>query len=487
MWNPFAKSKETPPARRGYTPKRGRISRRNAYSAAGGGRLLADWTTGLSSPTADARADLHRLRARARDLCRNNEYASRFVGMVKDNVVGADGVKLQVRAKDTNGTFDKFANDTIEAAWKKWAKKGVCTRDGRLSLTEVERLIVETVARDGEVLVRKLRGRKAGNVFNLSLQVLEVDYLADNYRVSNRNIDLGIERDDFGKPIAYWLYSKNPSNDYDSGGRFVTRVPADEILHLFITERPEQSRGVPWLSSAMFRLKMLDGYEEAEVVAARVAATKMGFFITETGEDYTGDDEDSDGAIIMESEAGTFEQLPPGVTDFKMFDPAHPTAQYSDFVKGVLRGVASGMGVSYVSLANDLEGVNYSSIRQGALEDRDHWRGLQTWLVESFCGPIYESFLLAYLSSTLTTLPPRRFDKFNAPKWAPRGWAWVDPLKEVTANTAAVAQGFKSKSDVLAETGRDFEETLDARKLERELETEAGFTLDPAPGQATKP
>ena len=54
-------------------------------------------------------------------------------------------------------------------------------------------------------------------------------------------------------------------------------VPASEIIHAYMPTRPEQTRGVPFTASAMPNIKMLNGYMEAEITAARVSASKMGF------------------------------------------------------------------------------------------------------------------------------------------------------------------------------------------------------------------
>jgi capsid protein len=62
-----------------------------------------------------------------------------------------------------------------------------------------------------------------------------------------------------------------------------------------MTNRPNQSRAVPWMSTAMTRLHNLGQYEEAEVVASRVSACKMGFFKPDGGEGYVGDDIDDVG------------------------------------------------------------------------------------------------------------------------------------------------------------------------------------------------
>tara|TARA_Y100000034_G_scaffold71992_1_gene86853 strand:+ start:2053 stop:3546 length:1494 start_codon:yes stop_codon:yes gene_type:complete len=451
-----------------------------SYAASIVDRLTKDWTTTNRTAGAELKTALKPLRARSRELSRNNDYARRFLKMVGSNVVGPTGIKLQVRAREPDGRLDKFANRHIEENFIKWGKPGVCTMDGKMSWTEAQRMMVESVARDGEIIIRMVKGAAAANEFGFALQFLEADHLDESLNKSlpnGRRIEMSIEFDAWRRPVAYHFLDKHPGDEfYSLGGRTYTRVPAEQILHPFIIERPDQPRGVPWMSSAMLRLQMLGGYEEAEVVAARIGASKMGFFTSPDSDSYEGGGEDADSNLTMELEPGVFEQLPSGVS-VQTFDPDHPAGQFGDFMKTCLRGIASGLNVCYTGLANDLEGVNFSSIRQGTIEERDHWRVLQRWSIEHFHVPVFEAWLVSFLSSGMTTLPMRRFDKFNVPVWSPRGWQWVDPLKEVNANIAAVGAGFKSKSEVAAEQGRDLEEIFDALAAEQELAEAKGIDL----------
>jgi len=229
--------------------------------------------------------------------------------------------------------------------------------------------------------------------------------------------------------------------------------------------------------SAMLRLKMVGAYEEAEVTAARVAACKMGFFQSETAEEWQGDGKDSDGNIITEAEPGMFENLPTGVT-FNQYDPQHPNSNYGAFIKFVLRGAAAGLNVSYNGIASDLESVNYSSLRQGAIEERDSWRCLQTWFIQHFHNPVFERWLDRALLTQEIALPFAKFDKFNAPGWQPRGWAWVDPMKEVKANIESVKAGFTSVSAVIASQGGDIEDVFDQIARDNALAESKGITID---------
>jgi len=227
----------------------------------------------------------------------------------------------------------------------------------------------------------------------------------------------------------------------------------------------------------MTRLHQIGEYEEAEVVAARVAACKMGFFKPDSGEGYVGDDVDSLGNTVSEAAPGTMELLPPGM-DFESFDPTHPSGNYGSFVKSTLRGIASGLNVSYNSLASDLEGVNFSSIRSGVLEERQNWRVLQSWLIEHLHQEIYLEWLrLAFLNNQLGSIPQQRFEKFANPNWQARGWEWVDPLKDAKANLQEVHMGVKSRADILSEKGKDIEDVFEQLKAENDLAELVGIDI----------
>ena len=119
----------------------------------------------------------------------------------------------------------------------------------------------------------------------------------------------------------------------------------------------------------------------------------------------------------------------------------YPNGQFGVFVKACLRSVASGLGVSYNSLSGDLEGVNYSSIRAGLLEEREELKGVQRFVIEHVVDPIFREGLSYALLSEGLDLPAAKLDKFEMVEWKPRRWQWVDPLKDTQANVMSVANG----------------------------------------------
>lgn len=450
-----------------------------SYAAAKVGRLTNDWTTAVTSANKEIKGDLKTLRARARQLERDNDYVRRYLKALENNVLGSTGIKLQAKSKDLDGTFDTFANNRIERAWEQWSKSASCTVNQRQTWMDVQRVVLRSVARDGSVMIRKVRG--FDNDFRFALQVLESDLLDTDYnhKLPNGNIvRMGIELDAFERPVAYYILNGHEGDDF--GMKRPTRrdrVPADEIIMPYIAERPHQIIGVPWLSSAMYRLNMLAGYEEAEVTAARVAACKMGFYVkSESGQGYQGE-QDANGDLLNSAEAGSFEELPVG-TDFRSFDPQHPNGQYGQFIKGCLRGISAGLGISYNSLANDLEGVNYSSIRAGLLEEREEWKAIQNWFIGSVMQPVFDEWLNYALLSNALNLPASKYEKFAAIEWKPRRWQWIDPMKDTQANVMAVANGFKSRRSIISEAGGDIEDVLDEIAADEQLAEEKGVDLD---------
>lgn len=448
------------------------VKLRRNYKAASTSNLFADFFAGSSDADSTIRFNLRKIRDRCREQARNNDYAKRYLQLMTTNVVGQNGIRIQSKARNEDGSLDFIGNQVIENAWRQWCKKGNCTIDGKLSFVDAQKLFIESLARDGEVIVRHITTNNPLDPYKI--QFLDADYLDEEKNQQMKNGDeiiMGVKLDKNGKPISYMLFKDHPHNQYFGNyNREHIEVKADEIIHAFVSERPEQTRGVPFMTTALSRLKMLDGYEEAELVAARVGASKMGFFTSPSGDQYTGDDTEDDYTPVMNAEAGTFEQLPDGM-DFKSFDPQHPASGFDGFHKSVLRGIASGLGVSYVSLANNLEGVNYSSIRQGTLEERDNFRIMQRFMIEHFIQPVFDKWLLQTMSfKDDFLLPPDKYNKFaNNIVYIPRSWGWIDPVKEVKANVDGLNAGVVTMQDVQANYGRDVEELFEQHQREEEL------------------
>lgn len=445
-------------------------------------RLTNDWATGTLSADAQARNDLKTLIARCRDLRDNNDYGKAFVRMLKSNVLGHGGIHFKNRAKDPDmvlggklipGKLDVFANKIIEDARYEWGKKENCTVEGNMTLCEVERVVLETTATDGAVLVRMVRG--FDNPFKFALQLFEIDYIDFelNKKLGNgHEIRMGVELNEWKRPVAYYLLKYNPNDSYyglERWGLRHTVLPARDVIHPFIRYRSKQTHGIPWMVTPAQRLKMLGGYEEAELVASRLGACKS-IWLEQTGDQTYNGPDDGMGNKLMDAEPGGAEILPAGLKP-NFWDPAHPNSNYPQVVKAWLRGVAAGLGTSYHTLANDMEAVNFASGMIGLGEERDAWKGIQYWIIEDFEEPLHTNWLEMAILSGVVPLPMSKFAKFNAPYFSGRRWPFVNPAVEVGAIEIELKQRLTSITRVLAERNIDRDELFQEIEEERkELE-----------------
>lgn len=458
---------------------------RRSYSGAQMGRLVSDWVTSATSGDAEIRGSLKLLRARCRELERNNDYIQSFLREVENNVIGM-GIGFQSQVKmQRGGKLNSNMNAAIEDAFCSWGKQDSCDVAGKLSFWEMELLLARSVARDGEIIFRKIYNKFGKSKVPIALEVIESDLLDEDYNgvADNGNeVRMGVERDSWGRPTAYYFYRNHPG-DYPFVGMKAQegprrmRVPADEIIHPFVTLRAGQSRGVPWIASAIMRIRHMQGYEEAEVIAARATASIMGFVESPEGE-MVGDGV-QDGERVTDFEPGRFKYLAPG-EKINIPDISRPGGQFSPFMKMMLRSTAAGIGVSYESISKDFSESNYSSSRLSLLADRDNWRKLQKFFIQKFHQPVFEAFLEIAVLAKAVSIPDYELntEKYESVRWQPRGWAWVDPQKEVSAYRDAILGGLTSATKVIAQEGEDIDDLYNEIAEERKLADSLKLVFD---------
>ncbi|HHW4681244.1 MAG TPA: phage portal protein [Xylella taiwanensis] len=449
-----------------------------------GGQVNANdlWSSLPVSPDEYITQRLPVLVARMREQWSNNDHVKRFVDLCRRNTVGPRGILLQAQVKRLRGgQLDTDTNDAIEAWWHEWGRKGHCEVTGKLSWREIQALCVETCARDGEFIARKITGESVGP-FGFALQLIDPLRLPVRYQMFKTAHDAGfvrqgIEFNRFGKPLAYHFSSidERDAYYYSINGRGYVRVPADEVIHVFKPVMVGQRRGLPWAATSLMRLHHLQGFEDAAVQNARASATKMGFITYKEGFGPQCED-DEDVAATIDAEPLSFHELPEGA-ELADWDPNYPSGEFAAFTKAMKQGIAAGMDVSYHALSGDLVDVNFSSIRQGALDERERWKEDQQFLIESLCGPVFEDALkVALLAGHIRVrgkpLPAENYDLYRRVSWQGRRWAWVDPRADVDSVLSSIHGGLTSISQVIREQGRDPQEVFrEIAEDLREMET----------------
>jgi lambda family phage portal protein len=462
-----------------------RRSRRRAYAGALISRLTNDWMSSQASADAEIRTSLRKLRDRSREMVRNNPYAKQAKRTTQINVVGS-GIKLQsqvqqVRTRKPN----EQVNRLIEQKWNMWCRAQHCDVAGRHSFHMMEWLAVGALPESGEALFRIIRRPFGGSRVPLALEMLEADVLDEEYQgptlARENEWRMGVEINEWGRPVRYAFLTRHPGDYWfqnvpEKGGKHVF-LPAEDVIHLFIPERPQQNRGVPWFHPVMADAHQLQGYEEAAVIRARAGASIMGFVTSPEGE-LEGDDVE-DQRRISEFEPGMFKYLEPG-QNVTVPNINSPDQQFEMFVRNKVRRFASGFGCSYETLSRDFSDTNYSSSRLSLLEDREHWKVVQAYLIEHFHMRVFREWLnLAVLAGELPFDDyDARPERYDTPRWMARGWDWVDPLKEAKAYREMEQAGYMTKSQIAAKLGGDFYDNLTELSREQQAAVDLSVELD---------
>jgi lambda family phage portal protein len=446
-----------------YGPNNKPIRARN-FDAAKGTRYTNDWVAGTGPADNAIKQDAKSLRDRARDSERNDGYIEGALMALESNVIGQHGIRMKSLArradarskKGLSNSADNNARAKVEEAWEDFSRRGNFDVTRQFSRAAFERLALRSAVRDGGFLTRTIEGFPK-NDFRFAAQGIEIDALDPHHRNDAARIYMGVEFDEWDEPIKYHLRKMDPKSGRYTRETFA--VGGDNMIHTFLARRINQSQGYSWLANALLRLRHLAKFEEAEVIAARISANKLGFF-KQTGEaQYTGD-EDDDGKAIAPSAPGTFETLPHGV-EAQMIDPAHPNSAMPDFRKAILRGVSPGIYVNYNTWAQDLEGVSYSSIRQGVLSERDIYKILHSWFIDTFEIPLFERWLrMALLMGRIEGYTLLDFDRLSHVEFSGRTWTWVDPVGDIEAIEREIALSLNSRERAAKDRGLNIDKII---------------------------
>ena len=471
-----------------------------SFQGGGVDRLTQSWLPANTAINVDLEAQLPLLRARSRALWANTAFGKRFATLAENGIVGPHGFALECSVKRPDGTLDDEINNAVEAGFLRWKKATTADIAGRLDFDSQCRLIIKMIAREGEAPVTKIRGRAAENGWGLALQVIDPDRIDHWYTQWHENGDItrmGVRYQSTGRIVGHWVLSAHPGDTRTYATAVRKFVPASDMVNLFPVERAEQLRGIPWMHPILIDSRNLAGFEEAAIIAARAGASKFAWLkqTSESAPELWSESEEGEkygpGKIpTMDFSPGTVGTLPWG-WDVGTFDGKYPSDAFDPFVNSIMHRLASGLNVAHHNLSGRMNGVNYSSARIAEMAERDCWRTLQSWFIESFLRELGRDWVwLAMLNGKITDSKGRPLDASRLAEiqdsisWVPRGWDWVDPKNETSASVEAIGAGLDSRTANLRRRGRD------VLKVAAELQREKalfGDLLQPAAPSATPP
>lgn len=477
---------------------RGRaVDTRSIYAGAQMSRLFNDWVVSALPSDQELITDLRLLRTRSRSLGRDNPFAVRFLDLAQENIVGPSDIDIQPRFTGPDGKPDKAVNRRLHDAWRDYCDR--VSIDGRDAMADFCHTGVLSLVQDGEIFLRKHVGRQHRH--GLALQLVDPELVDESFNLQRdphrgtNEVRLSVEVDRFARRVAYHCYEE-PSvwGTYNRGTRYV--VPAGEMLHVGRSRRIHQTRYVPWFHPVMGAMKMLDGLVEAELVASRTAAAKMGFAVNKGEGAPFGTKNAATGGrdpVQMDAQPGLIGVMPKG-WEFQGWDPQHPTSAFATFHAAMIRRIAAGLCISYTSLANDPGDANYSSSRSAILMEQRFWRKIQQLWVRQVMQPVLDEWLrTAILTGDLDlgfAITEPAYARLRRVRWEVPGWDWIDPEAEVKSAVLAIDNRLDSHQRIAGQRGLDFEEDIVTPQQEAAaLLREAGLTVAPAdaPGDADTP
>jgi hypothetical protein len=413
-------------------------------------------------------------RAWARDLVRNNAYAWGVVDSIVSNVIGS-GIKALSALESPDGSDMAEINERRDKIWSYWCE--VCESNNQYTFEEMQAICMREMVEAGEVLIRyiktpELNYRGIRRPVPLAIEIIEVDRLAgdkDTYTArmtknGGNRIVRGVEIDDLGRPVAYWIYKDHPSQPY-TFNRTPVRVPANEIRHLFRKDRVGQTRGITWFAPALAWMRDLGTYVDNEMTASAISSCFTVAIKTDTPMGSLGS---PDGLRSTDDAGNSFENIQPGLImrlksneDVVGINPGRPNSGAEPWIQLILRSIAVGTGLSYEVVARDYSQTSYSSSRTSQLEDRRRFRTWQNYVINNLCQPTWDAFNDAAAIAGTTGFPTSQElyadRRASAPvDWQTPQWEWVDPSVEQQANESSLNSFTNTYANVLGSRGMNY-------------------------------
>jgi len=477
-------------------------------------RETNSWIPFASDADTASVLDLPALRARSRDANRNQPIAGGALATVGTNVVGP-GLSLHCQIDaDFLGLGDDAADawqiDT-ERKFALWAESQECDVTRTQNFFGLQALAFNSCLENGDVFTLMPRMKRPGSPFMLKLQLIEADRISNpNFGLNTTTRMAGVERDEAGAPIGYWIQKQHPGAaitmnwnmfSWDYYAAFGAKTGQRNVIHLYDKARIGQTRGIPYLAPILEPLKMLGRYTQAELMAAVVSGMFSVFVKTAGAQGLAGlptapganpvvtlgqqnvPDQQKDLTLGN----GLVLELNPGES-IETANPGRPNTAFDGFVQSIVRQIGMRLEIPYEVLVKHYES-SYSAARAAMLDAWKFFNKKRQWLADSFCQLVYEAWLDEAIAAGFIEAPGYFSDPFVQKAY--RGALWIGPpkgqideLKEVNAAEKRNALGYTTaEEETMAFNGSSWAMKQRRRIKERQMREEAGL---PTPGAAAR-
>ncbi len=279
----------------------------------------------------------------------------------------------------------------------------------------------------------------------------------------------GIRFDAYGNPVEYHCLRGHPS---EVSSAVYDKIPAQFFLHWVRPDRPGQARGVPWITPCLGLFAQLRRWTLAALTRAETAANYSAILYTESAPDGA---EQADPWDEVDISMGTMVTLPSGWR-MGQFESKQDGNEYGAFKRELLKEIARCLNMPFNVVSGDSSNYNYASGRL----DYQNWHRAIRVSRASFERVVLEHVFREWLyeASRVRNFLPL---SFNAAE-VPHGWFWdavqhVDPIKDGTGDSLALANNTDTLANICASQGLDWEEVLEQRGQEIERMRELGLEI----------
>ncbi len=394
------------------------------------------------------------VRDRARDLARNNPYATAAVDVKVTETIG-------------KGIIAELPKGKLADRWQLFTE--TCDFDDHHDFAGIQSLTERCRMESGECLVvftpvERTAHELSLGMLPLQLRVLEPDYLdgsRDGQESDGGSTRFGIRYNASHKVEGYWLFPEHPGQTsvaiIHAAGLHSEFHDAADVIHIFRKLRPGQTRGVSEFVSAMLRMRNLDDYDDAEIMRKKIEACLAVFVTSPNGSNVGIGTPDKDNT-------GRIDQVYPAMIEYLKHGEEVTTAEpkasggYADFQRFQLRAIATGIGIPYELISGDLSQINYASYRAGLIRFQRRLAQDQNQIhVPNLCRRVFSRFLVEANGVNGRPMP-------NASKpvtWTPPRFELMDPIKETQADIAAVQAGFETWDEIVRRRGWNAAEQIE--------------------------
>lgn len=464
-------------------------------------RVTRGWAASDGSADIHVDNDLESLRRFSGDAYRNIPVAASAIKGAVTSIVGP-GLTPQSRIdREFLGMTPDEADtwqDTTEREFRLWSGSKDCDATRSQIFEEIQGLALLSALMNGDVFSALPLIRRPTSHYTLSVQLIEGHQVSTpDGMLNDPAISGGIRRNKRGEPISCFVQTTHP------GSLFTTRqwqeVPffgaksgRPNIIHLFERERVGQSRGFPYLSSVLPKLKQLSRLSDAELMASVVTSFLTIFVKSPAAQGAAwgagaGPDGKSPankvqlGSGELAMGHGNVLDLAAG-EEIEIADPKRPNALFEPFFRAIVQEIGGAIEQPADVILKSFN-KSYSASRAAFLMAWKFYSRRRAWMVNNLCQPIYIEFLREAVIIGRIKAPGFLQDPAIRAAYCQTEWngpimGQLDPLKEVSASKMMCDEDFSTRTtETRRLTGGDFSVNLPQRVREEKQRREGGLGL----------